>query len=131
MQYIRIWADATGESHIDDVEMPTTSRVLVEGWPPFDFSAPFPVSALTVVHVPAGEHVGHDDIWHPAPRRQFLVYLQGETEITASDGARRRLGPGMLILVEDTTGKGHRSRALGGAGQVVLFIAAPESAAAS
>jgi hypothetical protein len=37
----------------------------------------------------------------------------------------------MLILLEDTTGKGHRSRALGGEGQVGLFIAAPESARAS
>jgi hypothetical protein len=34
-------------------------------------------------------------------------------EVTASDGETRRIGQGELLLLEDTTGKGHSTRALG------------------
>jgi quercetin dioxygenase-like cupin family protein len=51
--------------------------------------------------------------WHPAPARQFLVVLEGEFEVSASDGETRRFGAGSVLLVEDTTGKGHMTRALG------------------
>jgi len=51
--------------------------------------------------------------WHPAPKRQFMIYIQGEIEAEASDGEVRRFGPGSVTLVEDTTGKGHRSRVIG------------------
>jgi len=30
--------------------------------------------------------------------------------VTASDGETRRFGPQSLLFVEDTTGKGHKSR---------------------
>jgi hypothetical protein len=36
--------------------------------------------------------------------------LQGEYEVTASDGTTRRFPAGSLLLLEDTTGKGHRTR---------------------
>ena len=51
-----------------------------------------------------GEH--HLD-WHPAPRRQYIVNLDAGVKLTASDGESRFIGPGEIILVEDTTGKGH------------------------
>jgi hypothetical protein len=51
--------------------------------------------------------------WHPAPRRQFMVKLAGETEFVASDGERRRIAPGMVLVLEDTGGKGHQSRVVG------------------
>jgi hypothetical protein len=35
-------------------------------------------------------------------------------EITTSDGETRRFGPGSLCLLDDTTGKGHNTRVLGG-----------------
>jgi uncharacterized cupin superfamily protein len=39
----------------------------------------------------------------------FFV-LSGEWQVTASDGESRRFGVGSVLLVEDTTGKGHSSR---------------------
>jgi hypothetical protein len=36
-----------------------------------------------------------------------MVKLAGEAEIIASDGERRQVGPGMVVLLEDTSGKGH------------------------
>jgi hypothetical protein len=35
-------------------------------------------------------------------------------EITTSDGEARCFGPGALWLLDDTTGKGHNTRVIGG-----------------
>ena len=45
--------------------------------------------------------------WHPAPRRQFIVLLQGEYEITVGSGESKRFTPGDVVLVEDVDGTGH------------------------
>ena len=50
--------------------------------------------------------------WHPAPRRQYIINLDNGVQITASDGESRVIGAGEVLLVEDTTGKGHLSKAL-------------------
>jgi hypothetical protein len=60
--------------------------------------------------------------WHPAPTRQFVVTLSGESEVELEGGKKLRLGPGHILLAEDTTGQGHISRALGGAERISLFI---------
>ena len=51
----------------------------------------------------------HDIDWHPAPRRQYIINLDAGVKITASDGESQVIGTGEVILVEDTTGKGHLS----------------------
>src|SRR5207248_9377721 len=48
-----------------------------------------------------------------APRRQFVAAFTGTAELTASDGEARRFGPGARFSVEDLTGEGHRTRAVG------------------
>lgn len=60
--------------------------------------------------------------WHPAPRRQFVVTLSGEGEVELEGGKKIRLGPGHILLVEDTTGQGHISRAVGTKDRISLFI---------
>ena len=45
--------------------------------------------------------------------RGLMVKLCGKSEIIASDGERRELGPGAVLLLEDTVGKGHYSRVIG------------------
>lgn len=44
---------------------------------------------------------------HPAPRRQYVIPLQGELEFRVSDGSTFRLAPGVVLLAEDTEGEGH------------------------
>ena len=51
----------------------------------------------------------YDYAWHPAPRRQYIINLDAGVKITASDGESRLIAAGDIILVEDTTGKGHLS----------------------
>ncbi len=52
--------------------------------------------------------------FHNAPRRQYVVNLTGSVDLEVGDGTRRRLGPGSILLAEDTTGRGHKSQARGG-----------------
>ena len=48
--------------------------------------------------------------WHPAPERQYVVTLSGTLDFETRDGTRFRLGPGDVLLAEDTAGGGHRWR---------------------
>jgi hypothetical protein len=52
-----------------------------------------------------------------------VANLQGEMEIEASGGETRRFGPGTMLLVEDRTGKGHRTRVSSDVDRVSVFIA--------
>jgi hypothetical protein len=64
----------------------------------------------------------YDLDWHPAPSRQYVVTLSGESEIELEGGRKLRLGPGHILLAEDTTGQGHISRAIGSGDRISLFI---------
>lgn len=56
------------------------------------------------------------------PRRQYIVNLDAGVKITASDGESRLIGAGEVILVEDTTGKGHLSDHVEGKIRHSIFI---------
>jgi hypothetical protein len=59
--------------------------------------------------------------WHTAPRKQFAINMTGELEVELTDGTRRRIGSD-LVYLEDTTGKGHVTRALGPITNVFLHV---------
>jgi hypothetical protein len=60
--------------------------------------------------------------WHTAPRRQYVVTLQGRGEIELTGGKKIPLEPGHILLAEDTSGKGHISRGVGTEDRISLFI---------
>ena len=60
--------------------------------------------------------------WHPAPQRQFVVILSGQLEIGFEDGSKKVFGQGDARLVEDTTGKGHTTIALGNEPCITITI---------
>jgi hypothetical protein len=113
MKIHRLYADAAGESHFEDVEVP-----LAEATAAGRLSALVPATGLVFREVPPT----YDLDWHPAPRRQYIVNLDGAVQITASDGEARRIRAGEILLVEDTWGKGHRSRAVDGQSRRCLFV---------
>ena len=106
MRYVRVYADPTGESHFEDVDVPLTAADFAPPAPPAYLSSYTPTTRCAFIVGPAGWYGD----WHPTPRRQFFVWLSGETEVRTSDGAVRRFGPGSVVLVEDTGGRGHQSR---------------------
>ena len=64
----------------------------------------------------------YDLDWHPAPRRQYIINLDAGVQITASDGEARVIGAGEVLLVEDTTGKGHLSKAVDSKIRNCIFV---------
>lgn len=47
--------------------------------------------------------------WHTCGQAGLSITLRGHWEIEASDGTRRALAPGDVLVMLDTTGQGHRS----------------------
>ena len=103
MRIHRLYTDAKGESHFEDVEIE-----YVEATRSGRLSKRLPATGIIFREVPPT----YDLDWHPAPRRQYIINLDAGVQITASDGEARRIGAGEVILVEDTHGKGHLSKAL-------------------
>ncbi len=113
MKIHRLYADASGESHFQDVEVEFT-----ESTRGGRLSKRLPATGIIFREVPPD----YDLDWHPAPRRQYIINLDAGVELTASDGETRRIDAGEVILVEDTWGKGHRSKALDGKPRHCIFI---------
>ena len=113
MRIHNIYADAKGESHIRDLDIEW-----VRSGPMGKISDPVPVVSLAFRTTDGS----YDLDWHNAPRRQYIVNLEGSVEITTSDGESRVIGPGEIILAEDTTGKGHLSKAVAGGARRSLVI---------
>ncbi len=109
MQYTRVYSDAAGDSHFEDVDVPMTAVSFAPPAPPMDLSA-FSSAARVGFLRASPDWIGD---WHPAPKRQWMIYLAGRVEAEVTGGERREFGPGSVTLVEDTTGTGHRSRVVG------------------
>ena len=91
----RIYATSDGESHMEELSVGPDVGLL-------------PLQGMT-----ARSYNPSNVTWHVAPQRQFAINLTGELEAEVSDGQRRRFGPGDLVFLEDTHGKGHVTRLLG------------------
>lgn len=118
ISYVRIYADDQGESHFEDVDVSLSLVEAAPGVTPLFASAYEEASRYGFLRA----RPGWRGDWHPAPQRQFLVYLAGVTEFRVSDGEVRRLGAGTILLAEDTTGKGHVSEVVGEEDVVAVVI---------
>jgi len=70
-------------------------------------------------------HTGSRSDWHPAPRKQFVMVLDGLVEVEAGDGERREFAPGSVLLVTDTEGRGHRTNNLGDGPATIVWVPVP------
>ncbi len=69
---------------------------------------------------------GWNGDWHPSPRKQFVFMLGGAIEIEVQDGEARRFVTGDIILLEDTTGRGHDTRVVSEGPALFAIVALPE-----
>ncbi len=118
MKVTRIHADAAGVSHFDDIDIP--------------LAAAGEIGRLSQLQPGAGvifreTDDTYDYAWHPAPRKQWLVLLDGEISIETGDGVTRRFAGGDVLLLEDTTGRGHQTRQLSAGTRRSLFIPIPSN----
>lgn len=113
MRILRVYSGDDGESHFADLDFP-----LADSGPIGRLSELIPATGVLIRETPPD----YDYDWHTAPRRQIVVLLTGSIEIEVGDGSKRRLDPGDLLFAEDTAGRGHRTRTLGGVTRSSLFI---------
>jgi hypothetical protein len=117
LTYLRLYADASGESHFAPLAIEVSPRNFAPPAPPFSVSELASASRYGFLHLARG-WVG--DL-HPTPIRMWIFVLSGEMEFEAADGERHRIVPGSALLLEDTDGAGHRSRVVGNS-EVVLAV---------
>lgn len=113
MRIVRVYTGTDNKSHFEDIEVPLKSGGKAG-------SLSEVVKATGVIFRETGGDYNFD--FHNAPRRQYVVNLEGEVEIEVGDGTKRILRTGDILLAEDTTGQGHISRAVGGKPRKSLFI---------
>ena len=113
MRIHNLYVDDKGESHFRDIEVEWA-----ETTPAGKLSKRLPATGIIFRQVPPT----YDLDWHPAPRRQYIINLDGGVQITASDGEARVIGAGEVILVEDVRGKGHLSKAVEAKMRHCIFV---------
>ena len=97
----RIYSDADGQSHFEDITIPMQRSGEIGS-----LSETLPAKGVIFREV----EPSYDYDFHNAPQKQYIILLDGEIEVETSLGEKRRFKAGEILLVEDTTGKGHKTR---------------------
>lgn len=113
MKITRIFSNENGESHFDVFEIPLINQGEI-GF----LSEDIFVKRLQFRKVSAD----YDYDFHHAPQKQYIVLLDGGVEIETSLGEIRQFQTGEILLVEDTSGKGHKTRNLERRERTSIFI---------
>lgn len=103
---VRIFATPDGGSRVEELTISPNAK-------------PIDITRMT-----AGAYRGSGATapdWHTAPRKPFAINMTGELEVEFTDGTRRKIGSD-LVYLEDLTGKGHVTRALGPITNVFLHV---------
>ena len=117
MQITRVYSDENGDSRFEEISIPLNPSGDIGS-----LSEKYRAESVAFREVTPG----YDYDFHTAPDRQFIILLDGEIEIETSLGERRRFGAGEILLMEDVTGKGHKTRNLQKIRRKSIFIVLPE-----
>ena len=115
MKVTRIYSDHSGETHFEDLDIQLKDiRGTIH-----KMSEPQKASAMSF----AAFSGALAESWHTAPRKQAIIILNGEVDLAVSDGSKRRFGPGHVLVLEDTTGKGHTTHSVEGKEREEVWVA--------
>jgi hypothetical protein len=129
-----LWSDAQGVSHFRDEKLSfeaakpenPTAGTAARTNPDPEALVALPLRGATGATFLYLKRAAVED-WHRAPRRMYLIAVQGMSEVTAGDGQVRRFGLGSIVLMDDLTGKGHITRAVGDVDHIALTIPVPDA----
>jgi hypothetical protein len=113
MRIHNLYTDPAGESHFRDIEVEWVEERTFS-----KLSRRLPAAGIIFRKTSPD----YDLDCHPAPRRQYIINLDGAVQITASDGESHTIGAGEVLLVEDTSGKGHLSKSVGDKMRHSVFV---------
>lgn len=108
IEYLRIYSDSDGCSHFETLKIELEPNDYAPPATPINTSSLESANNITFLELPVGWYGD----WHPTPVRQWLILMTGECEFEAGDGERCIRKAGEVVMLDDTTGKGHRTRAL-------------------
>jgi hypothetical protein len=108
VKIVRLYTGADDQTHIQDLDADAFATLAAKvGDGP--------------IRVNQGPATSFSD-FHNAPRRQYVVIMSGAMEIEISDGTKRQLVPGDVLVAEDLTGKGHITRGVGADPRISLAV---------
>lgn len=113
MKITHILADANGETHFGELDIPLHDSGAIGL-----LSQLQPATGIIFRETPGTNNYD----WHNTPRRQYVIMLERGVDFTVSDGETRRFASGDVVLLEDTTGKGHVSKAVNGQRRKSIFV---------
>jgi len=113
MKIARLYPGSDGDSHFEDIDV-----AFIPG-PSIEHLAAIPdVDGVQIRRTPAGSVWG----FHRADCRKYMIILEGRIEIGVGNGAKRTFGAGDVLIVEDTTGRGHTTRVIGDEDRICIDI---------
>ena len=112
MKVVRIYSGDDGESHVEEFELPYEKVA--------DSERTAMQSATGIQFRRAAPGTFHD--FHLAPRRQYVITLEGQVEIGLGDGSKHIFNAGDVELADDLTGHGHTTRVVGSQTRVSIAI---------
>lgn len=115
----RIYTGPDGKTKVEELTLPLKPRDAGS-----ELSGSINVTSLQVRRTTPAYNLD----WHNPGRRQLVVTLSGESEVELEGGKVLRMGPGHILLAEDMTGQGHKSRAVPGTDRIALDIGLAEGA---
>ena len=113
MKVTRVYSDKNGDSQFEDVDIE-----LFDNGEIGRLSKNIDVKSMQFRKVSPD----YDYDFHHAPQKQYIVLLDGGVEITTSLGETRQFQTGEILLMEDTTGKGHKTKNLERRERTSIFI---------
>jgi quercetin dioxygenase-like cupin family protein len=112
----RVYNDENGDTRFEDIFIPLKDAGEIG-----KLSDQLPATAIIFREV----EPEYDYDFHNAPQKQYLVLIDGEIEIETTLGEKRQFKAGDVLLLEDTEGKGHRTRNLQPRKRRSVFITIP------
>lgn len=107
VSYVRVYTDADNVTRFEDLEYDVAPVDFAPPAPPVGVTGALDASSVMFLHFPKG----WTDDAHPAPARQFVLFLSGEAIVSAG-AEERRVQAGTIGLLEDISGPGHGLTAL-------------------
>jgi len=108
--FARLYCGPDGDTHFQDVAVELREMNFAPPAPPIHIGSDLSASRAFFGGFDAGwgAHDLETRVNHPTPAIQFGIVLQGIFSITATNGETRRLHPGAVFRLEDTSPcKGH------------------------
>ena len=115
--YVRVYTGPDGETHFEDVYLPAVPHASSTGT---EEARTAPLAAREIVFRTVLTEAS-DTTPHTAPERLLIIQVDATVEVRVSDGEVRDFGPGQVLVLEDTTGKGHVTRCVSGGPRTTLI----------